>query len=355
MDEETELNNGLTNKSKLFVTVIEAKDLATENLISECNPSVTLLFQDEVQETKIKNNTINPVWYEKFDFKINAPSGTLIIEVFDNPLVGKKSLGSLSIDLTDLMDQKKRTQWFDLYNSNNVVCGKIYLKIQCIVNFKKFYQTEIENAEKEIAVIQNAYNLTNYNLDCMKFPFGLLFVENIDDLINNNPFQQANDLINILEQKKESIYTKRNNDLSEIKPTSNRRFEKGQKIILNPLTKILMYCFIFLTLISLLERSDFINLIIAIITLNYFIFDKSGQIIKYLNYFTWLLGGTIIIDLVWFFIQFGRFFIGEKDDPEKWLKRFTYIISIGGTVIKCLFILALRNIKKKKSIENEDS
>jgi len=352
MEEESELNNGLTNKSKLFITVIEAKDLSSENLISDCNPSVVLSFQDETQETKIKNNTINPRWYENFNFKINAPSGALRIEVFDNPLMGKKSLGFLSIDITDLMDQKKRMQWYDLYNESNVNCGKIYLKIQCIINFKNYYEGEIENAEKEMAIIQNAYNLTNYNLDCMKFPFGLLFVENLDDLLNNNPYQQADDLINILERNKESIYNNRegNNNLSEIR-TDYKINEKRQKITLNPLTKILMYCFILLSFGSLLERSDFINLMIAIITLNYFIFDKSGKIIKYLTYFTWLLGGSILMDFVWFFTQFGKFFIGETNDPESWLKRFIYIISVCGTIIKCLFILALRNIKRKRALE----
>ena len=74
-----------------------------------------------------------------------------------------------------------------------------------------------------------------------------------------------------------------------------------------------MYCFILLSFGSLLERSDFINLMIAIITLNYFIFDKSGKIIKYLTYFTWLLGGSILMDFVWFFTQFGKFFIGIYD------------------------------------------
>ena len=90
---------------------------------------------------------------------------------------------------------------------------------------------------------------------------------------------------------------------------------------------------------------------IAIITLNYFIFDKSGKIIKYLTYFTWLLGGSILMDFVWFFTQFGKFFIGETNDPESWLKRFIYIISVCGTIIKCLFILALRNIKRKRALE----
>ena len=266
--------------------------------------------------------------------------------------MGKKSLGFLSIDISELMDQKKRIQWYDLYNENNNNCGKIYLKIQCIVNFKQFYEGEIENAEKDMSIIQNAYNLTNYNLDCMKFPFGLLFVENLDDLLNNIPFQQADDIINRLEKNKESIYNNRDYSLPNLRNNNLNTNAKRQKISLNKTTIILMLCLIGFSFISLLERSDFINLVIAMITLNYFIFDKTGIIIQYLNYFTWLLGGTIIMDLVWFFIHLGRFFIGEKDDPEIWLKRITYLFSIGTTIIKCLFIIALRKIKKKTALEN---
>ena len=114
----------------------------------------------------------------------------LASEVFDNSLIGKKSIGFLSIGLTDLMDMKQRMQWYDLYNSNQANCGKIYLKIHCIINFRRYYEREIENAEKEMAIIQNAFNLTNYYVDCMKMPFGVLFVENLENLINNQQFQE---------------------------------------------------------------------------------------------------------------------------------------------------------------------
>ena len=116
MEDEYELNNGLTNKSKLYITVIEAKDLLSESLIGDCSPNVSLTFNEEIQETKIKANTSNPTWYENFNFKINSSSGVLRLEVFDNTLLGKKSIGFLSIDLTDLMDQKKRMQMYYLYN-----------------------------------------------------------------------------------------------------------------------------------------------------------------------------------------------------------------------------------------------
>ena len=347
MDDELELNDGLTNKSKLYITVIEARDLLSDNIISDCNPSVTLTFQEDIQETKTKNNTSNPTWYENFVFKINSPSGALKLEAFDNALMGKKSIGLLSIDLTDLMDQKKRMQWYDLYNTNHINCGKIYLKIQCIINFRHYYEGEIETAEKEMAIIQNAFDLTNYYVECMSSPFGLLFIENLDDLINNQQFQQVDELIKVLEKNKESIYHKREINYSE-GYSGLSGAEKNKKITLSTLTKVLMYCLIIFSFISLLERSDFINLVISILTLNYFIIDNTGMIIKYLRYFTWLLGGAVIMDLVWFILNFWAFFIGEKNSPERGLKRIVYLISICGTVIKCLFIYALRNLKRKK-------
>ena len=61
----------------------------------------------------------------------------------------------------------------------------MYLKINCIINFKHFYEGETENAEKEMVIIQNAFYLTNYYVNTMKNPFGLLFLDNFENLINN--------------------------------------------------------------------------------------------------------------------------------------------------------------------------
>lgn len=345
MEDEIELNNGLTNKSKLYVTVIEGKDLISENFLSDCNAFVSLSFQDDMQETKIKKNTSNPAWYENFSFKITKPSGALRIEVFDNNLFGKKSIGFLSIDLTDLMDQKKRMQWYDLYNEKNNNCGKIFLKIQCIINFRHFYEGEIEKDEKYINIIKVAFDSTNNYVEQMKFPFGMLFVDNIENLLNDNQFHQADELIKILEKNKESIYLKRDNDYTE--RNSGLRATKVQKLTINTLTLVLMYCLIIFCFISLLERSDFINLIIAAITFYFFILHRNADIIKYFRYISCLIGLAIAMDLVWFISKFGSFFIGEKNDPEKSIKRIIYLISICGTIIKCFFIYALKNIKKK--------
>ena len=349
IEDETELENGLTDKSKLYITVIEAKDLISESLVGECNPFVSLSFQDDIQETKIKNNTSNPTWYEAFKFKISEPSGTLKLEVFDNTFIGKKIIGYLSIDLSDLMDQNKRMQWYDLYNDNHTNCGKIYLKIQCIINFKHYYEGEIETAEKEMAIIQNAFEITNNYVESMKIPFGILFLGDLDNLINKQQFKQVDDLIKILEKKKESIYQKRDNYNND-RSTVLRSAEKTEKISFNLLTKVVMYFLIIIPFISLLERSDYINLFIAFLILYYFIWDKAGQVFKILKHLTLFIELTVILDILWLIMKFGKFFIGEKNDPESGIKRIIYLIGICGLVMKIFFIYALFSFRKKNSI-----
>jgi hypothetical protein len=228
------------------------------------------------------------------------------------------------------------------------------LKIQAIISFKQYYENEIETAKKEIEIIQNASNLTNYYVSIMdepEKPFGLLFVEDLENLINNQQFQQVDELINILEKNKESIYHKKDNNYNDGN-TVLRAGSKGGKITLNTLTKVLMFCLIIFSFISLLERSDYINLIIAILTLNFFILDKNGSIVNYLKYFIWLLAVTIAFDIIWFLFNFGGYFVGEQGDPESNLKRIIYLVAICCTVIKCLFTVALYHIKKKKIVND---
>ena len=67
--DEIEISDGLTNKSSLFITVIEARDLIFENLnlIGDSKISVLLSFQGEEQETNtIEGGNANLSWCENF-------------------------------------------------------------------------------------------------------------------------------------------------------------------------------------------------------------------------------------------------------------------------------------------------
>ena len=67
---EQDLGNGLTNKSNLYITIFEAKDLDSCGLTGECNSYVQITFQGNVQKTSLKKNDFNPVWDENFKFNI---------------------------------------------------------------------------------------------------------------------------------------------------------------------------------------------------------------------------------------------------------------------------------------------
>lgn len=345
--DEIELSDGLTNKSALFITVIEAKELNLENLnlIGDSKISVTLKFQGEEQETKMVMGSTNPSWCENFKFKVLEPNGSLSLEVFEhNNIMGKKRLGVLNIDLNDLKDQKKRIEWHDLYNEQNPNCGSLFLKLNCIINFKHFYQGEIEKAENQSKIIQTAINISDYYVDNMNGPFGLLFADNLENLINNQELKQADDLINYLEaqkkKEKESTYKTLN---------SNNELPPGKmRLKLNKLNKVLIYCLVLFSLISLLERSDYVNFCLSFLIVYFLILNKNWDVIKYLIRFVFFLGCSIALDILWFFIHFKGFFVGNERDPESGIKRLIYFMGICSCVIKSLIVLSLLNLKKRK-------
>ena len=117
---------------------------------------------------------------------------------------------------------------------------------------------------------------------------------------------------------------------------------------MNKLNKVLIFCLIIFSFISLLERSDYINLSISFFIAYFLIFNKNSDLFKYLTRIIYLIGATIILDIIWFLIYFGCFFVGDERDPESGIKRLIYFVGICSCVIKCLIILSLFNLKKRK-------
>ena len=129
---EQDIGNGLTNKSNLYITIYEAKDLNSCGLTGECNSFVQITFQGNVQNTSVKQNDFNPVWDENFKFKINSlgDDEKIKFEILCKTFFGEKSLGSITINLNNLIDQDEMEKLFDLNPGN----GKIRMKLKCILN-----------------------------------------------------------------------------------------------------------------------------------------------------------------------------------------------------------------------------
>ena len=329
--------NGLTNKSNIYITIIEGKDLDDGGIMGECNPYVQIEFQGNTQKSLVKKNTYNPAWNENFKFEIHSLEGVLKIEVFNELFLGNKSFGYININLNDLKDQEEKLNWFDL----NTGKGKIRMKILCIINLVKYYEDELNKTISKLKNFEKIYEEISVFDAQMKIPFGIIFTENLDPLLNTENLRNSENFIDNTMESRRNIYASGSMDGSKLKNNNEIK-----KIKWNRMTQLLMMILIVSSIFTLLERSDFLNLFLSIIIAVLFILDKNSNIEKYLQPLILTIGGSLIYDFIWFLIQFGSFFT-YWNDPEINLKRLIYFLSLGNFLIKVCLIKGLNDIKRK--------
>ena len=341
---EAELNeynkdNGLTNKSSLYISIIEGKDLDDGGVMGECNPFVQIDFQGNTQKSIVKKDTFDPAWNEEFKFEIFSPEGVIKIEVINESILGNKSLGNININLNDLKDQEEKLSWFDL-NSGK---GKIRMKILCILNLVSYYENQLNKKNAELKTFEKKYEEFFIYEEQMKTPFGLIYTQNLEPLLNTEDLRNTEEFINNRLQSKRNVYASEDyDDSGKLKQNTELK-----RIKWNRLTQLLMIILIVSSFFTLLERSDFLNLFLSIIILVLFFLDKNSNIDKFLQSLILTIGGSLIYDFIWFITQFGNFFI-DGDDPEINLKRLIYLVCLGNFLIKACLIKGLNDIKRKK-------
>ena len=335
---EYEKENGLTNKSNLFITIIEGKDLDDGGLIGDCNPYVEISFQGNTQKSLVKKNTDNPAWNENFKFEITSLEGTIKVEILNESFLQNKSLGYININLNDLKDQEERFNWYDL----NTGKGKIRMKLLCIINLVNYYEAQLNRVNKELSNFQKIYNELNIYEEAMKTPFGIIYIQDLDPLLNTENLRNSQNYIDTKMESKKIIYAPGNMDSEKLKKDNQIK-----RINWNRFTQLLMIILIGSSFFTLLERTDFLNLFLAIIIMVLFFLDKKNNIEKYLQPLILTIGGSLIYDFIWFITHFVTFFV-ESDDPEINLKRLIYLISIGNFLIKACLIKGLNDVKRKK-------
>ena len=335
---EYEKENGLTNKSNLFITIIEGKDLDDGGLIGDCNPYVEISFQGNTQKSLVKKNTYNPAWNENFKFEITSLEGTIKVEILNESFLQNKSLGYININLNDLKDQEERFNWYDL----NTGKGKIRMKLLCIINLVNYYEAQLNRVNKELSNFQKIYNELNIYEEAMKTPFGIIYIQDLDPLLNTENLRNSQNYIDTKMESKKIIYAPGNMDSEKLKKDNQIK-----RINWNRFTQLLMIILIGSSFFTLLERTDFLNLFLAIIIMVLFFLDKKNNIEKYLQPLILTIGGSLIYDFIWFITHFVTFFV-ESDDPEINLKRLIYLVCIGNFLIKACLIKGLNDIKRKK-------
>ena len=207
IESEEELGNGLTQNSRLYITIIEA-ELKSGGILGSYDSYVLLTFQGETQKTLIKKNTNIPAWNENFSFTVKKLDGCLTVEVFDNSFLMTKSLGSFKIYLKNFQNQDKQINWIDLYDGNKTT-GKIRIKLQLVLNLTKYFKEQIEKAQKRMEFLNSVYNITRYFVEKDNVPFGIVYCENIELLLNDELFRQTDALIDVIESEKMNLFVRR--------------------------------------------------------------------------------------------------------------------------------------------------
>ena len=333
---EKDIGNGLTNKSNLYITIFEAKDLDSCGLTGECNSFVQITFQGNVQKTSMKKNDYNPVWDENFKFKINNLENEekIKFEVLCNTLFGEKSLGSITINLNNLIDQDEIEKLFDL----NPGKGKLRMKLMCILNLVNHYQKEIEKKENDLQYFKELYDAMQVYEEQMQIPFGIIFYQNLDILLDKEQLKQSEKRIDINFSK---------NFLASSANKGQERRTESKRLVWSKTTKLLIIIFIVSIFFTLLERSNYLDLLLAISVAMLFLIDKNGDINKYLQPLILTFGFSLLYDFIWFVTKFGTY-ISDYEHPEIKLKRFIYFICIGNSLIKICLIQGLNTVKRKK-------
>ena len=331
---EQDLGNGLTNKSNLYITIFEAKDLNAGGITFECNPFVQITFQNNIQRTSIKKDS-NPIWDENFKFQINSlgDDEKIKFEVLNKTFFGEKCLGSITINLNSLINQEELEKLFDL----NPGSGKIRMKLRCILNLVNYYNKEIKKCDDDLQFFTELYGIMQTYEDQMQIPFGIIYSQNLDTLLDKDNLQQSERIIDI-NFAKNSLFTS---------GEKMHGVDGKKRITWNRTTQLLIIIFIASIFFTLLERSNFLDLLLAIAVGTLFLLDKNSDIEKYLQPLILTFGFSLLYDFIWFITQFGKF-ISDSENPEIKLKRFIYFVCIGNSLIKVCLIQGLNTVKRKK-------
>ena len=80
-------------------------------------------------KTRCIENTLKPVWDEKFSIPICQESENITINVRDQENIGSAHVATLFIPCDDVIEGNEIERWFDLDN-NGEACGRIKLSVQ---------------------------------------------------------------------------------------------------------------------------------------------------------------------------------------------------------------------------------
>ncbi|XP_047310509.1 C2 and GRAM domain-containing protein At1g03370-like [Impatiens glandulifera] len=125
---------------KLFVRVIEARNILAMDTNGFSDPYVKLQLGKQRSKSRVIKKTLNPTWNQEFCFKVEDLNDELLISVLDeDKYFNDDFIGQIKIPVSqvfDSIDQSLGTTWHSLHPKNkklkNKDCGEILLTINFV-------------------------------------------------------------------------------------------------------------------------------------------------------------------------------------------------------------------------------
>ncbi|KZV19447.1 extended synaptotagmin-3-like [Dorcoceras hygrometricum] len=126
--------NGLSNYSpktgrKIYITVVEGKDLIVRDKIGKSDPYVKLQYGKAIQRTKSVLQSSNPIWNQRFEFDEIGGGEYLKIRCCTDETFTDENIGSARVNLEGLVEGSIRDVCIPL---EKVSSGELQLQIEAV-------------------------------------------------------------------------------------------------------------------------------------------------------------------------------------------------------------------------------
>lgn len=292
---------GIMKGSVLTVNVVKAQGLKPDKEGKLSNPFVVLTCEDQRIETRPINKTLNPVWEETFTFQIQEGTEDLHIAVMSQSSLNQHEFeGQVSIPLQSISNQMKHDQFFDLHgqNQDDVGQGKIHLTLQWIWSKTKYWEILANQWKESIEVDTLDLKAIQGQLAKLQEPF-IFFNDNLE----SKDYQRFNS------------YSGPINSSEGASTGFNSYAEAHDVIEWGKSVQFFFAIFVSLTLVSMLLRSDFVNLTLALLISEYMFNQRlTAGTSKTLSKAVIL---SEVLDIVWLLLFFSVSPSQRETDPDE--------------------------------------
>ncbi|XP_075508656.1 uncharacterized protein LOC142545378 isoform X1 [Primulina tabacum] len=114
---------------KIYITVLEGKDLVVKDKIGKSDPYVKLQYGKATHRTRSVSHTSNPIWNQKFEFDELVGGEYLKIKCYTEETFSDESIGSARVNLEGLIKGCTRDVCIPL---EKVKSGELQLQIEAV-------------------------------------------------------------------------------------------------------------------------------------------------------------------------------------------------------------------------------